>query len=107
MAICGPAAIPHSFFLGGPWRWTDLDRAKQREWHKREQERCAGCGVHPELVDVERGGDPNALELSSTLCVTCEQLDRQRDQFQKQRLPGEHQIWRRRTPTSDEGGSVG
>ena len=52
MAYCGAAGIPHSWFLGGPYLWSDLDRAKALAWQAREAGRCSRCGtVSADWVD--------------------------------------------------------
>lgn len=105
MAICGPAMVPHSHFLGGPLVWTELDREKQRWWHRQQAEKCGVCGLHPSLTDPELGGHPDALELTSVLCRTCEISERGAEDYQKDRMPGEHQVWTRQQ--SDSGPSAG
>lgn len=74
MAICGPAVIPHSHFLGGPLVWTELDREKQRAWHRRQAETHT-CGVHPDVWDHERGGDLGNLHMESRWCSACQYAD--------------------------------
>jgi hypothetical protein len=101
MAYCGPRGLALSVFEG----WEPLDQQMALEWQRRENEKCGGCGIHPDVTDPERGGDPNALGLASWLCLTCEQAERQREEFQKNRAPGEHQMWRRRPPEVDDGDS--
>lgn len=101
MAICGPAAIPHSYFLGGPNVWTELDRDKQRAWQRRQHETHGKCGIHPDVWDPERGGDPGVLRLASRTCAACELEETGRDSYDKKRLPGEYQVWDLRAPTTD------
>jgi hypothetical protein len=92
MAICGPAVMPHSHFLGGPLVWTDLDREKQRAWYRREQE-THSCGVHPDVWDPERGGDPQGLRMGSRLCGACEIAETTAPAYEKKRVAGEYRIW--------------
>jgi hypothetical protein len=94
MAYCGPRGIPLSVFES----WEPLDQQMALQWQSREAEKCSGCGFHPDVVDPERGGDPDALELVSRLCPTCEHAERKREQFQKDRQPGEQQFWQHRPP---------
>lgn len=92
MAICGPALIPHSHFLGGPAVWTELDRDKQRAWHRRQQQ-THSCGVHPEVWDPELGGDLDGLRLVSKVCRACEIAEQGWETYQKGRMAGEYQVW--------------
>lgn len=92
MAICGPARIPHSHFLGGPPIWTEFDRQKQRLWQRREAE-THSCGVHPDVWDPERGGDPNNLRLVPRLCVACEIAESEQKKFAETRVAGQYQVW--------------
>ena len=91
MAFCGPAMVPHSHFLGGPRVWTDLDRAKQRAWHRRQRE-THSCGVHPDVWDHELGGDLGNLHLTSGFCAACEYADA-RTKEAGELAPGKYLHW--------------
>lgn len=80
LALCERLGISHSHFLGGPDRWTDLDRVNALEHASWKQECCSHCGTHPDWWDPEKGGHPNALVADSWRCPGCEilaQLDEQ------------------------------
>ena len=94
MDYCGPRGLPHSEFK----TWDPLDQAKALSWTRREQEKCGGCGIHPEVWDLERGGHPDALHLESRLCRTCEISETSRKDYESSRIPGEHQVWRPTDP---------
>lgn len=94
MDYCGPRGIAHSTFKS----WDQLDQQKALEWQRRQAEICSGCGMHPDRTDPDRGGDPGSLELGSRLCPACEIAERQREHFQKNREPGEYQVWKHRPP---------
>lgn len=72
MAVCHDYKISHSHFLGGPNRWTALDRAKALWWHIREQERCGSCGTRKAEWDEARGGHRHAYQAVHDLCPGCE-----------------------------------
>ena len=68
MAYCGPAAIPHSWFLGGPFRWTPEDRAKALAWAQWEQACCKRCGKHP-------SEELDGYDVEMDRCRLCEKID--------------------------------
>lgn len=72
--------------------WDPLDQAKALAWQQRKRE-IHSCGVHPEVWDPELGGDPDGLRLKSKLCRACEVSEQSRDQFTKNRVAGEYQVW--------------
>lgn len=94
MAYCAPRGLAHSAFKA----WDPLDQAKALAWQGRESEKCSGCGLHPDLTDPERGGHPDAVQLVSVLCHPCEIREARQKDFQQNRLPGEHQVWRATPP---------
>ena len=93
MDYCGPARLARSEFLG----WDPLDQALALAWHQRLQQKCSGCGLHPDLTDPARGGDPDSLELTSVLCRPCEIREGRQQDYDAGRVPGEHQVWQRTT----------
>jgi hypothetical protein len=88
MDYCGPLGLPHSQFKS----WDPLDQAKALAWQKRQSE-IHSCGVHPDVWDPERGGDPGGLRLVSKVCGACELAEMGREVYQKQRAAGEYQVW--------------
>lgn len=76
MAVCHDYKISHSHFLGGPNRWTALDRAKALWWHIREQERCGGCGTRKAEWDDKQGGHRHAYSAVHARCPGCEVKER-------------------------------
>jgi hypothetical protein len=76
MAYCGPRGIPHSHFLGGPARWTDIDREKALHWQDLEHATCQGCGTRSEEWDPAAGGDRRAYTFEPVVCPGCEQKER-------------------------------
>jgi hypothetical protein len=81
MAYCGPRGLPHSFFLGGPHRWTDADRDKALAWAAQERSRCGGCGTRKAEWDEKRGGDRKAYRAEADICPGCEQTERKQHQL--------------------------
>lgn len=72
--------------------WDQLDQDKAVAWQQRERE-THSCGVHPDVWDPDRGGDPESLSLVSRLCRACEIAERGRERYEKEREPGEYQVW--------------
>ncbi len=95
MAVCATYGMAHSAFKA----WDQLDQDKALAWHRRQAEKCTGCGIHPEVTDPERGGRPDALRLTSRLCPTCEISDRTAEEYNKNREPGEYRVW---VPTNED-----
>ena len=76
MAYCGPRGIPDSFFLGGPYRWTDLDREKALAWAAHDRATCRGCGTRKAEWDEKQGGSRTAFKAAPDICPGCEQVER-------------------------------
>ncbi len=76
MAYCGPGRIPHSWFLGGPYRWTAADREKALAWQRRESRRCSSCGTRHDEWDPDEGGDEAAYKAVAIRCPGCESRQR-------------------------------
>lgn len=76
MEICEQYRIPHSFYLGGSWRWTEADRAKAMLYRKWKAEACPRCGTRP--ADWEK--DPNFRVADTVRCEGCARLDELQDQ---------------------------
>lgn len=78
MAYCGPRGIPHSVFLGRVARpgidpeWLQSDRDDALAWQVHENQRCRGCGTHPE----DWAEDKFAYHAHFQECVGCRQRDR-------------------------------
>lgn len=66
--------IPHSHFLGGPLRWSDLDREKARAYRAWKAQRCTGCGTAAHEWDKRQGGDRKAYVADVTYCPGCSLL---------------------------------
>jgi hypothetical protein len=99
MDICGPAVIPHSHFLGGPPVWTDLDREKQRAWHRRQQQTHT-CGIHRDVWDYEHGGDLGNLHMEKRYCGACQYADAAvKDAGEMP--PGTYLVWAEPPPPAD------
>jgi hypothetical protein len=72
MAVCAEYRVPHGYFLGGPFRWTQLDRDKAIWWHVRQKQTCSQCGTREEEWDPELGGDRQAYGAEYRRCRGCE-----------------------------------
>lgn len=71
MDYCGPTGTPHSFFLGGPHRWTQADRDKALAWQERQRQIHPPCGTHPHDWDESHGGSRDAWEFEVAICPGC------------------------------------
>ena len=85
MGYCAPRGIPHSWFLGGPYRWEPDDREKALAWHLHELERCPSCGTRPAEWDPRQGGDLHAYESQPHHCRGCEVKAGGDEEFEKTR----------------------
>lgn len=97
MDYCAPKALPHSQFLA----WDPLDRAKALAWQRRQRE-THSCGVHPDVWDPERGGDPDGLRLKTKLCRACEIAESGAEAFQRNRMAGMYQAWEFGSPSNED-----
>lgn len=83
LAICEKLGISHSHFLGGPARWTDLDRTKALDYARWKADVCDGCGTHEDWWDPEKGGSRFAFTPGGRRCPGCELLEQERAQIPK------------------------
>lgn len=72
--MCQTYQIPHSQFLGGPPRWTDLDRVKALAFAAWQREACPDCGTRPQEWVPALGGDRDAYVADYTYCPGCARL---------------------------------
>lgn len=73
--MCAEWGIPHSHFLGGPLRWSDLDRAKALTFRALQAEACPNCGTRHAEWDPKEGGDRDAWVADITRpCEGCIRL---------------------------------
>lgn len=85
MSYCGPRGIPWSTFAG----WDLLSRASAVAWARRTAQTCNTCGTHPDIWDLDKGGDPHALVAVPRACRGCETLqDGQKQLTEQQRKAG-------------------
>lgn len=68
MGVCADYQIPHSFFLGGPHEWTQLDRDKAIWWKFRSKQVCGSCGTRAD----EWKQDPYFYVAQTVRCRGCE-----------------------------------
>lgn len=85
MAICRHYQVPHSHFMGGPLKWTDLDRDKAvaYEWLLREQ--CPRCGTLPEdwVDERNRPLDEPVWAAVARHCHGCDEMERLQEKVPK------------------------
>jgi len=79
LSFCNEAGIPHSFFLGGPLRWSQDDRAKAVAFLIEKATRCTMCGTAPWEWEANR----YAYEPVIKLCRGCEIKESVSDQTDK------------------------
>ncbi|WP_071372486.1 hypothetical protein [Streptomyces sp. MUSC 14] len=79
LELCERYRIPHSQFLGGDGRWTDLDRAKALAWAQWQRSVCPQCHTRLQDWDPEHGGDPHAYVTDTLRCPGCELIEQERD----------------------------
>lgn len=65
---------------------------KALEWLRREKDRCPK-GHSLDAADPERDGFQDDLHLKSRLCRLCEIAERGAEAYEKERAPGEYQVW--------------
>lgn len=77
LEVCDSAGIPHSFFLGGPLRWSDDDRDKAIAYKRVQRQRCSACGTFPdEWYDADgRPVDELVFKPVAVDCFTCAERD--------------------------------
>lgn len=102
MDVCGPAAIPLQWFLGGPYEWDPLSRDAQLAWAHDQKLRCSDCGEYEDdWKDPKTGlrleGRRAPKIVHTHVCPGCEalELDANRDE-KAERKPGakRYLIWR-------------
>jgi hypothetical protein len=78
MALCREYQIPHSHFLGGPNRWTELDREKAVDYELVLREQCPRCGTLPEEWVDEKGRPLDEPLMTPVLrhCQGCEEVEK-------------------------------
>ena len=87
LSYCVPLGIPHSFFLGGEFKWTQDDRDKAILWTSRERQRCQ-CGTFPdEWLEDGRPVDDPPWEMRSRRCIACSDLEEAREALGKEDPP--------------------
>lgn len=74
MDVCKTYQIPHSQFLGGPPRWTDLDQDKALAHEALLAQRCK-CGTRLEEWEEDRF----AYVGYNWRCPGCEVLEQEQD----------------------------
>jgi hypothetical protein len=79
LELCEQFRIPHSQFLGGDGRWSDLDRAKAIAWAQWQRSVCPDCRTRLQEWDREHGGDPHAYVTDTLRCPGCELIEQERD----------------------------
>ncbi|MEU0839485.1 hypothetical protein ABZ370_08440 [Streptomyces sp. NPDC005962] len=85
LELCQRYQVPHSQFLGGDGRWSDLDRAKALAWAEWQRAVCPECHTRLEEWDRERGGDPHAYVTDTLRCPGCELIEQERDHVPQDR----------------------
>lgn len=71
LQVCDSMGVSHSHFLGGPPRWTDLDRAKALAYQQLMNATCGGCGTRREEWDPKAGGHRNQYLADLDECPGC------------------------------------
>lgn len=75
LAVAFKLGIPHSHFLGGPPRWSDLDRAKALAHDRLERATCSGCGTRMEEHGPDWKADPQ-FTVKAEICPGCREIAR-------------------------------
>lgn len=98
LELCDRWGVPHSHFLGGPPRWTDLDRDKALAYALLARQTCV-CGTRLEEWDPELGGARDAYVGDTVRCPGCQRLEEERAQIPSSELGVKPYL---RTPTAEE-----
>lgn len=77
LALCDRWGIPHSFFLGGPFRWDELSQDKAVAYARIQRAKCRSCGTDPKSWDPDQGGDKQAFSAHVETCPGCLELYRE------------------------------
>ncbi|MFG2956362.1 hypothetical protein ACGF5O_21895 [Streptomyces sp. NPDC048291] len=80
LELCEQYGIPHSRFLGGDGRWSDLDRAKALAWQQWQRAVCPDCRTRLDEWDQAVGGHRHAYVTDTVRCPGCELIAQERDQ---------------------------
>jgi hypothetical protein len=83
----GPRGIPHSWFLGGPHRWTEDDRNKALAWQELQRQTCV-CGTRGEEWNPAKGGSRDAYEAEIVTCPGCAAIERAQEDESTRTLKG-------------------
>lgn len=75
LELCETYRIPHSQFLGGDGRWSELDRAKALAWQVRQRSLCPDCRTR----EAEWQDDRHAYVTDTMRCPGCELIAQERD----------------------------
>ncbi|WP_406354274.1 hypothetical protein [Streptomyces sp. NBC_00658] len=75
LELCETYRIPHSRFLGGDGRWSELDRAKALAWQARQRSLCPDCRTR----EAEWQDDRHAYVTDTVRCPGCELIAQERD----------------------------
>lgn len=84
MRYCGPRGIPLSTFLS----WPQEDQDAALAWQRHEEQRCPGCGRHPD--------DPPAHPHRASCPGCARQAEVQKKAAE---LPGGQVVWEPGEPT--------
>ena len=74
LAYCVPKGLPHSYFQGGPSKWTQDDRDKALAYEREMHARCSGCGTRPD----DWRENPDAYVGDVEICQGCARLEQER-----------------------------
>lgn len=83
LAACAELGIPHSQFLGGDGRWSDLDRAKVLGFRRYKASLCQNCGTSKE----QWGRDPDAFTYQLVHCEGCKRIEDGRQALEDEKGP--------------------
>lgn len=78
MALCRQYQIPHSHFMGGPLRWTELDREKAMDYEIVLKQMCPKCGTLEEdwISEDRRPLDEPLMAATLRHCYGCEEVEK-------------------------------
>lgn len=84
MEVCRAYGIPHSHFLGGPNRWSELDRDKAISYEIVLREQCPRCGTLPEDwqdTETNRVHDRPLWAAVPRRCFGCQDIENVRERM--------------------------
>lgn len=79
--MCDKYSIPHSFFLGGPHRWTEADQDKALAYMRLKDITCSKCGtIEEDWWEFDEFGNrrlkqPLAYRPTMRRCEGCEMVE--------------------------------